>query len=94
MKQLIKLNLKFTMSIIDERLKKEIISEDALNAYKSNQKTIEKIKPTLSLIKAEHIKNMEVCLSYDNKLSEASNQLNFIEKRNKDLQNEITFLTK
>lgn len=53
-----------------------------------------KIKPTLSLIKAEHIKNMEVCLSYDKKLSEASNQLNFIEKRNKDLQNEITFLTK
>lgn len=38
MKQLIKLNLKFTMSIIDERLKKEIISEDALNAYKNNQK--------------------------------------------------------
>lgn len=81
------------MSLIDKRLRKEIISSQAEESYNFNKKIIEEIKPTIEIIKNEQIKIKDTCEDYHLKLSTLSEELNFIEKKNKDMQNEISFLT-
>ncbi|RVD92946.1 exocyst complex component Sec3 [Tubulinosema ratisbonensis] len=72
---------------------KKIISEKAQESYTFNKKIIEELKPTIHLIKKEHLNTKETCEEYNKKLSLLSQELIFIEEKNKELQNEISFLT-